>query len=739
MRKDYRDRKLELLSPAGNLEIFKAVVNAGADAVYFGGNAFGARAYAKNFSPAEGAEAIRYAHLHGKKAYLTVNTLLKNTEIERQLYDFIRGYYEAGLDAVIVQDFGVFAFLRDFFPELPIHASTQMSVCTPEGTRFLVKAGASRIVIARELSLEELAAIYDACGCEIEAFIHGALCVCYSGQCLMSSLLGGRSGNRGRCAQPCRLPYQVLDEKGDPVKLPGPYVLSPKDLCTIASIPQMAKAGVYSLKIEGRMKQLSYAAGVVSVYRRYVDRYLEYGAEGYRVSEEDQKLLFDLGNRSGFTDGYLRRQNGREMITFTEGTHRKEEGLPAPAEKKIPLRGVLTARKGEPLSLAASCGEHQVTVRHEGTVEAAKKQPADREMIAEKLRQTGGTPFLFTDLSIDMDADAFLPMAWLKELRRSALEELTEELTAVERAAANPYAPLEVARPVSPEGLRRKSPGHLGCIATVETREQFLACVAEPVADKVAVAAELLQDEDGSDAVSFYQKEAQAHRKELFLLLPPVIRQRTAGELRKILSVFDTRESGGVIACSYDALGLLEELGIPEERILLDQRLYTMNNRSADAFRQLGYAMMTAPFELKEGELSHRENRDSCLSVYGRAVLMVTANCLAKNAAGCQKREKLYWLQDRYQARFPVKNHCRYCYNTIYNAKILCLFPEAEKIMAMDFAAARLDFTLESGEETRRVLRFWEEAVSPTGKAEGKNLRIPEQELTKGHWRRGVE
>ncbi len=260
----------ELLAPAGSFEVCRAVIKAGADAVYLGGSRFGARAYADNLSADELTEAIDYAHLFGRKIYLTVNTLLKQSEMEL-LYEYLLPYYERGLDAVIVQDFGVMQFIRTYFPEIPIHISTQMSIAGVCGAVHLKNLGAARIVTARELSLSEIAQIRRQADIQIECFVHGALCYCYSGQCLLSSMLGGRSGNRGRCAQPCRLPYTVLDARRQPLSKAECYPLSLKDLCTIDQIPQLIAAGIDSFKIEGRMKSAQYAAGVTSIYRNYID------------------------------------------------------------------------------------------------------------------------------------------------------------------------------------------------------------------------------------------------------------------------------------------------------------------------------------------------------------------------------------------------------------------------------------------------------------------------------------
>lgn len=285
MAVNYDDKiKAEILAPAGTYECFRAAINAGADAVYLGGSMFGARAFAGNFAEDELLKAIKTAHLYGRKVYLTVNTLLRNDEITR-LGDYIRPYYEAGLDAVIVQDYGVFSVLRDSFPGLALHASTQMTITGKYGARLLKEMGADRVVTARELSVAEIRDIHDNVDVEIESFVHGALCYCYSGQCLLSSMIGGRSGNRGRCAQPCRLLYGM--NGGNEA-----YLLSPKDMCTIESIPDILESGVYSLKIEGRMKSPEYVAGVTAAYRKYVDMYLERDVKDFMSIKMTSKSLW---------------------------------------------------------------------------------------------------------------------------------------------------------------------------------------------------------------------------------------------------------------------------------------------------------------------------------------------------------------------------------------------------------------------------------------------------------------
>lgn len=325
--------RVEILAPAGSMECLKAAIAAGADAVYTGGALFGARAYAHNLTEEELLEAIDYVHLHGRRLYLTVNTLIKDREMEKQMYDYLLPYYRQGLDAVIVQDIGLFRFIRKHFPDLPIHASTQMTLTGVDGAKFLEKEGAQRIVTSRELSMAEVQKIADETELEIESFVHGALCYCYSGQCLFSSFIGGRSGNRGQCAQPCRLLYRTPEAKRPQ------YLLSLKDICTLELIPEMIESGIYSFKIEGRMKKPEYAAAVAFQYRKYADLYLKYYEEcpaeedpaayamkKYRVREEDRQMLLDLYNRGGFHTGYYHTQNGREMISLNRPNH---AGVPA--------------------------------------------------------------------------------------------------------------------------------------------------------------------------------------------------------------------------------------------------------------------------------------------------------------------------------------------------------------------------------------------------------------------------
>jgi U32 family peptidase len=322
-------RKIEILAPAGSFESLKAAVTASCDAVYIGGNMFGARAYANNLDEDRMMEAIDYAHIHNKALYLTVNTLLKEDEIKSKLYNYIAKYYEHGLDAAIVQDLGVMHFLHRYFPDLQLHASTQMTLTMAEGANVLKEYGVTRLVTSRELSLQEIKNIRENTDLEIESFVHGALCYCYSGQCLMSSMIGGRSGNRGRCAQPCRMPYNLYYNGKKLTKGNDTYLLSPKDICTLSIIPDLVDAGIDSFKIEGRMKRPEYTALASHLYRKYVDLYLKLGRKEYTSYMEkhaddlarDEKDLMDLYNRGNFTKGYYVSHNGKDMMALTRPNH----------------------------------------------------------------------------------------------------------------------------------------------------------------------------------------------------------------------------------------------------------------------------------------------------------------------------------------------------------------------------------------------------------------------------------
>lgn len=417
-------RKVEILAPAGSWESLKAGICAGADAVYIGGSRFGARAYADNPEEEMLLRAIDYVHLHERKIYLTVNTLLKDRELQ-ELYEYLLPYYRQGLDAVIVQDVGVMQYIRRYFPGLAIHISTQATVTHGLGAEFFGKLGAERIVPARELSLDEIRDMKRRTGLEVECFVHGAMCYCYSGQCLLSSMIGGRSGNRGQCAQPCRLPYSTDGKKPQDI-------LSLKDMCTIELLPDLIEAGIDSFKIEGRMKQPEYVYTVVSTYRKYTDLYLRQGRDGYHVTEEDRRYLEGAYKRRGYCDGYYKRQNGRHMMSLKRPSEKKEDVTESREFKiKEKINGNLILSEGKHATL---CMEYQgktetVSAKVCGDiVQTAIKAPLDKERIRKQMKKTGNTEFAFEELSIEIEGNIFLPMQSINEIRREGMKALEDKI-----------------------------------------------------------------------------------------------------------------------------------------------------------------------------------------------------------------------------------------------------------------------------------------------------------------------
>lgn len=743
MRKKKTSNQIELLAPAGSYETFLAVLSAGADAVYLGGSQFGARAYAANFKEEELLRAIDDAHLHGRQVYLTVNTLLKEEEYRTQLYDYLLPYYRQGLDAVIVQDMGALSMIRREFPDLAVHTSTQMTVTGWYGAAYMKSLGASRIVTAREMSLSEIRNIHQHVDIEIESFVHGALCYCYSGQCLFSSMLGGRSGNRGRCAQPCRLPYEVYDSYFNKVRQRGAYILSPKDLCTIAAIPDLYESGVYSFKIEGRMKQAEYAAGVVSVYRAYIDHYLEdvekYGAteagERYHVTKEDQQKLWDFGNRSGFTDGYYYRHNGREMITFEKPNHAKSNELLQEeirrtyiqTELKEKIKGILKLKKDLPAIIELTCGDAHITVSGQ-VVQPALKQPLSCEKVESSMKKTGNTPFEFAELEIEMEDDIFLPVQALNQLRRDALLQLEESLAAACRREENKIKHHENNQQTSKED---KSGIHLS--VSVENRKQLNAALEYPFVEDIYLDSscytrENLWQQLGEDIDRIHQSN-----KKAYFILPAVFRNKTAEFYKSGREELLKYNPDGLVLKSYDALWFAQEL---RTDCILDHNLYTYNQGAKELFGCLSPLRDTAPVELNRRELMTRDNRNTELLLYGYLPLMTSAQCVHANAGVCDRKSQITYLKDRYGKYFPVKNNCAECYNMIYNSAPLLLFGIKADLQKMGIHFVRIAFTVEEEKKVHGILKLYQETFV-TGRKERKE--IFHEEYTNGHYKRGVE
>lgn len=731
---------IELLAPAGSYEAVEAAFKAGADAVYLGGQKFGARAYAENLDQDQMIQAIDNTHLHGKKLYLTVNTLLKNKEMERELYDYLLPYYEAGLDAVIVQDLGVLSFIKTHFPDIHIHASTQMTITGPESARLLKEAGASRVVTARELSLEEIRKIYQETHMEIESFVHGALCYCYSGQCLMSSLFGGRSGNRGRCAQPCRLPYQVYRDGKQLNDARTGYPLSPKDMCTVGILPQILEAGVHSLKIEGRMKKPEYTAGVVAIYRKYLDRYLE-GEKNPVVSKEDYQILLDIYNRDGFHESYYKQRNGREMMALRNekksisGEEKKkarneklfeeirDKYLSGKKQEKI--KGTLSLFPDCPAILEIEYGSMQVTAQGEMVQEAASR-PLEEDRIRRQMMKTGETEFVFESLNIFMGERIFLPVQQLNELRRQGLELL-------KKAILQPFKRQAVS--ALGEDISEEDEGKLsGMSASVVSFQQLKAVMDVSGINRVYVDCGMFPVDSFYDSVLKVIKDGEKRKKECYLMLPHMVRDRELKGRKESFNRLVENGLSGFVVRNMESYGVLKQMGL-EKKAILDFNLYTMNDESQKFWKKQGILWNTIPLELNSKELRFRDNRNSEIMVYGYIPLMISVQCLQKNLERCNRQCAVLTVKDRYQKEFHAVCNCEFCYNTIYNSLPLSLLGDANQVRSLETGGYRLSFTLENEEETRRIAREFAEVYCEGKESKQKFLG----ETTKGHFSRGVE
>ena len=714
------NRDVEILAPAGSMECLRAAVAAGADAIYLGGTKFGARAYAQNLSEEDLVQAIEYVHIHGRKIYMTVNTLLKDRELN-ELYAYLLPYYKAGLDGVIVQDIGAVKFIGEYFPEMPVHASTQMTITNTLGADFLKRYGITRVVPARELSLKEIRDMKKQTGLEMECFVHGALCYCYSGQCLLSSMIGGRSGNRGQCAQPCRLPYQTEGKK--PADL-----MSLKDLCTIDILPELIDAGIDSFKIEGRMKQPEYVYTVVKMYRKYADQYLKLQKEGkgkssYHVSEADKRELLATYQRRGYCEGYYYQHNGKDMVSLK----RPKNGRDGSAEEKPwqdikvqeKINGILTLSVGNRAKLTVSCGD--VTVECIGQeVQAAQKQPLDPARIEKQRRKTGNTEFTFDNLEILIEGNVFLPMQALNELRREGIEELTEQIQ------------MQYRREEAGCGMKTATAGFdSDADGVTETAGKKECCISASVQNK----AQLDTAVNSKIRYIYLEEDVEFEREDgvqYFLAMPYIFRENTIKRYEKMYTEIE-KKYDGILIRNWESYAWLKRHEYQKE-IRSDYNLYIFNRKTKEELRQLGIARGTASVELNDRELARIGIEEQVFIAYGYQPVMISAGCIQKTSASCDGKGGVLSISDRYQKKFVVRRYCRDCYNVMYNSAPLFLADKAEEVHALAPAELRLDFTTESSGQVKEICHAYTLAFEKGCKTEP-----PMQDYTRGHFKRGVK
>ena len=669
---------LELLSPAGSMESVTAAVQNGADAVYFGYGDFNARRNAKNFTQEAAAAAVSYCHLRGSRVFLTLNTLLTDRELPAAAQVAAQAS-EMGVDALIVQDVGVARMLRQTVPDLPIHGSTQMSVHSLDGVKRCADLGMERVVLSRELSRDQIEYICLRSPIEIEVFAHGALCMCYSGQCFFSSVIGGRSGNRGLCAQPCRLKYGWSGKANE-------YPLSLKDASLAGHLRDLKKMGVACLKLEGRMKRPEYVAVVTRVYAAAL-------REGREPNAEELQALEQVFSRQGFTDGYFMDRKGpamfgtrqdeaepRELYAQARATYENGEN------RKEPVQFYAMIRTGEPAQVAVSDEQGHLASVSGPTAEMAVNVPLTREKVEGQLSRTGGTPFACTKATIHVDEGLSLPLSALNAMRREALEELSRQRTALPQRRTLPFQ----------AGVRYENP------KTPPVFTLFLSRADQCTPALLALRPELIYipAEELAAQPNLIAQATQAG-VSLAAALPRICWDREWLQVERQLRQLQDMGIDQALCPTWDAVQRADRLNL---RARGDYGLGFYNSQAGKELRRMGMASACASFELKLAQVRDLSKPlDTELIVYGRLPLMITENCIIHNHTDEHTCQQPNFLTDRKGERFPVVKVFG-CRNEILNSKPVFLADKQKDWQRLGLWAARLQFTTESPAQCVQIL-----------------------------------
>ncbi len=693
---------IELLSPAGSMDALRAAVQNGADAVYLGVGTFNARVGAKNFSMDDLTDAVRYCHIRGVKVHLTLNTLTSDRE-QRAVEELIRAAATAGVDAFIVQDPGTVRLCREIAPHVAVHASTQMSVHNLDGVKAAARLGCSRVVLARELSKDEIAHICRHSPIEIEVFVHGALCMCYSGQCYFSSVVGRRSGNRGQCAQPCRLPYGYGRKENK-------YPLSLKDNCLISHLEELRNMGVTSLKLEGRMKRAEYVATVTGIYRKALDE--------SAVTEEMEKKLSDIFSRQGFTQGFYKGQTGAHMLGTRQDLKDNKELLAEARQSyengenaRVPVTFYALVRRGKPLQVAVEDPEGHICHAQGAVAEEARTRAITAEEVEERLGKTGGTPYIMRQCRLSVTEGLSVPAAELNRLRREVLAELTM------LRGRKPDEPLYAPLPAM-EHIPQPQPPRLNVMlqSFSQLTEKLLSL------SPAVLYVPLWELAAKPEAIGVIPKET-----ELCPVLPRVLTDKDLYETEKKLKFLHSRGIRTGLAGNAGHVEMLRRLGFT---VRGDFGLNVFSSAALSHWKMEGLESCTVSFEATLSQIRDLRKPLNCeLLIYGRLPLMLTENCIIKNRAGvCNCQSAGQKLVDRKGEEFPLMPDPGTCRTVIYNGKKLYLLDKRRSLAPLDLWAVRLQFTTETAHDVDRVLGQYLTCAPLDG-----------TEYTRGLYLRGVE
>ena len=687
-------KKIEILAPAGSFDSVIAAVRSGADAVYLGEKAFSARSSAKNFDDEELKKATAYCHIHGVKVYVTINTIVFDDELEK-LKKAIISAAEADVDALIVQNMGVARLAHMLVPDLALHASTQMSIHTASGVKALYEMGFKRVVLAREMSKKEIEKCCEI-PVELEVFVHGAICMCYSGQCLMSSILGGRSGNRGRCAQPCRLPYDLL-ENGKTVK--SGYVLSPKDMALVNDLGTLKRIGVTSLKIEGRLKRAEYVSAVVGVYRKYLDK------DG-NVSKKDMQELLDAFSRTGFTDGYFKGNLGKNMMSHDTPSNSAENKFTDEAKKRAAedanIRKINTGIMGTlnidaPLELTMYDNDGHYAYA-QGTLKSEKAlhKPMDEKRLRDQLSKLGSTPFECDDINITIDDGITIPIKEINSVRRECCESLINQRQMREKGRELDF---EI------EHSNRKNTNII-LTCEVSDEEQFKAAVKNNIKRIYAPNDLVGRLKDVPDDVEIISKSADIFCEENI-------------------------KTDGVLVSSPAAIYKYKD---KDKEIYGNFRLNVFNSQTAQHYGNLKTVTLSPELNLHEiADLCENTNANLEVIGYGHIPLMMMKNCPIKAMGKCQKGKMIYKLKDRKREEFPIVCS-KGCIAKLLNSKPIFMADKIADLKKLKINSIRLIFTVEKFAQCDKIIDMYKRALNGE-----KNVQsMTENTYTRGHFYRGV-
>lgn len=788
---------MELLAPVGSMDSMVSALNNGCDAIYLGGKDFNARQNANNFTNDELKDIINYCHLRGVKVNLTLNILYKEKEIQNVL-NFVSEIYSYGIDALIIQDIGIFNLIKTHLKDVALHSSTQMTIHNIEGVRFLKDLGFKRVVLSRELSLEEIEDITQNVNIEIEAFVHGAICVSYSGRCLMSSLIGERSGNRGRCAQPCRMQYKLIK---DGKTYANNYLLSPRDTSTLPIIDELVKSGIHTFKIEGRMKNPEYVAQVISTYRKYIDKVEDNTFSN--IEEQDFKNVTQIFNRGGASiTGYYKTWSSKNMISpspkssglkigivksynkktkkceillqepttagdgieiwtktkphcgtnlskncspnetitvtisgniskgdlvfrsFDKALDNKLKKTYAKPTRQQKISAYVKANVGSNLSLTLKIDDIEVT-KEGDIVELAKNASLSKENLISKLSKTGDTPFILDFINVDIDDNIYIPVSSINNLRREAIKDLEEKII-------NHYKRNNIYVKYEPD-INLSTCQYL--TALVQNKNQFDACIKTKALKRIYV--EL--SKDTLDNLDYFISKAKQNNVEIYIALLWILRKPMAKDFYAMLDILEKSDIDGYLLRNYIKLDT-------NKKIVADYTFNIFNNASLNFLLTLFDKVTLSP-ELNLSELKGLSSKDAEVVIYGKLPLMTTHQCPVGLFVGekgnnrfCKLKNNCnnFYLQDRTNTVFPIKNDCFNCVTTILNKAPIFTLNKASEINTLSTESFRLIFTDEKYEDVEQIILAHKQVLIEKRNFDIKNTFFRNFDYTNGHFFRGV-